>query len=402
MRKKSAIIFAILAFFLISTSYSWSFEVSKTSKGATIKWKNPNAAYYINTSGTSPVLPNEAINALRLAMDEWTNVPTSSFEFFYYGTTANSYGRNNMNTVSFRNMGSSSTLAVNGFWFYVDTGEMVESDIEFNTYHSYGVNGNAGVFDIQNIAAHEFGHSLSLKDLYSSADSEKTMYGYASSGETKKRNLHQDDIDGISFLYPVSVPVCTYSISPSTATFSVLGGSGSVMVTTSAGCNWTISNNIPWITIDSGSSGSQSGTVSYTVSQNTDANQRSGSITIAGKTFTVIQEGINPNQPTGITVDPSSLDFGSVILRASVVKTFTITNTSSGNLKISAAMTGSNVSDFRVRLSARTLGAGASATATVTFRPRSIGQKNASIVISTNNQSIQWQNVTLIGKGVTY
>jgi hypothetical protein len=28
------------------------------------------------------------------------------------------------------------------------------------------------------------------------------MYGYVSSGETKKRTLHQDDIDGITYLYP--------------------------------------------------------------------------------------------------------------------------------------------------------------------------------------------------------
>ena len=35
-----------------------------------------------------------------------------------------------------------------------------------------------------------------------------------------------------------TVPSCTYTISPSSASFSTSGGSGSVTVTTQAGCNW--------------------------------------------------------------------------------------------------------------------------------------------------------------------
>ena len=45
------------------------------------------------------------------------------------------------------------------------------------------------------------GHSLSLADLYGAADSEKTMYGYSATGETKQRTLDQDDINGIIYLY---------------------------------------------------------------------------------------------------------------------------------------------------------------------------------------------------------
>ncbi len=56
--------------------------------------------------------------------------------------------------------------------------------------------------DIQNIGTHEIGHFMGLSDLYSAGDSEKTMYGYGSAGETKKRTLDSDDELGLSYLYP--------------------------------------------------------------------------------------------------------------------------------------------------------------------------------------------------------
>jgi hypothetical protein len=59
----------------------------------------------------------------------------------------------------------------------------------------------SGTYDVQNVGTHEHGHSLCLADLYSGVDSEKTMYGYVSAGETKKQLLDLDDIDGITYLY---------------------------------------------------------------------------------------------------------------------------------------------------------------------------------------------------------
>ena len=73
-----------------------------------------------------------------------------------------------------------------------------------------------------------------------------------------------------------TVPSCTYTISPSSASFSTSGGSGSVVVTTQAGCNWGTSTAPSWITVNSGS-GMGSGTMSYTVSPNTGTNPDSKS-----------------------------------------------------------------------------------------------------------------------------
>ncbi|WP_268748992.1 InlB B-repeat-containing protein [Candidatus Magnetobacterium casense] len=80
-------------------------------------------------------------------------------------------------------------------------------------------------------------------------------------------------------------------MSPTSNTFSSAGGSGSVSVTASAGCTWTATSKSDWIAIVGGSSGSGNGTVSYTVTANTTASIRTGTMTIADQTFTVAQEG---------------------------------------------------------------------------------------------------------------
>ncbi len=62
---------------------------------------------------------------------------------------------------------------------------------------------SSGVMDVQNIATHELGHGFGLADLYKEAQSEQTMYGYGSIGETEKRTLESGDIAGIQVLYGV-------------------------------------------------------------------------------------------------------------------------------------------------------------------------------------------------------
>ncbi len=84
---------------------------------------------------------------------------------------------------------------------------------------------------------------------------------------------------------------CSYSISPSSASYAAAGGTGSVSVTAGAGCNWTAVSNATFITITSGSSGSGNGTVGYSVASNTGTSSRTGTMTIAGQTFTVTQAG---------------------------------------------------------------------------------------------------------------
>ena len=81
---------------------------------------------------------------------------------------------------------------------------------------------------------------------------------------------------------------CTFAISPDSRSVPAAGADGTVSVTAGAGCAWTAVSNASWITIVSGATGSGDGSVSYHVAA-TSGPARSGSLTIAGRTFTVNQ-----------------------------------------------------------------------------------------------------------------
>jgi hypothetical protein len=75
------------------------------------------------------------------------------------------------------------------------------------------------------------------------------------------------------------------------------GGTGSVSVTTAAGCEWTAASNADFVEITSVSSSS----VEYRVAVN-DGAERTGTLTIAGQTFTVTQDGIVVDEKKATTL----------------------------------------------------------------------------------------------------
>ncbi len=88
---------------------------------------------------------------------------------------------------------------------------------------------------------------------------------------------------GVAVLYPVW-------LSSQATQLNSAGGPGTVLVSTPGGSTWTASTDASWITITGGFSGSGSGSVTYMLQANTGA-ARSGSITVAGQTFRITQEG---------------------------------------------------------------------------------------------------------------
>ena len=100
----------------------------------------------------------------------------------------------------------------------------------------------------------------------------------------------------------VGTASCSYSV-PNGSSVTPSIGTYSVAVTAPNGCGWTAVSNAAWITVTSGVSGTGNGTVTYSVSANNGA-ARTGSITIAGKTFTVAQ---------GTTTNVSSQDVSGLI-----------------------------------------------------------------------------------------
>ena len=198
-----------------------AFEISNTGYPyyKEIKWVNAAVPYSINVTGG----PSGSADAIIAAMQTWTDVPDKNFTFVDNGSTnSTAWGVNDgKNIVCFGSIPDAGVLAVNNFWFYSSTGQMIDSDIKFNTNYAWGTDGSQSKYDVQNVATHELGHSLSLADLYEPADSEKTMFGYSSAGETKQRTLDQDDINGIIYLYGNSYTTTTIATTSSVATTSI-------------------------------------------------------------------------------------------------------------------------------------------------------------------------------------
>jgi FG-GAP-like repeat/Viral BACON domain/Putative binding domain, N-terminal len=96
---------------------------------------------------------------------------------------------------------------------------------------------------------------------------------------------------------------CTFSLSPTSASYTSAGGSSSFSLTASwSTCTWSAGASAPWITTNA-TSGSGSATIGYTVSAN-PGNTRNGTITAGGQTFSIAQAS-----GCTYTVDRTSFSF---------------------------------------------------------------------------------------------
>jgi Viral BACON domain/Putative binding domain, N-terminal len=102
---------------------------------------------------------------------------------------------------------------------------------------------------------------------------------------------------------------CSFSISPEQKNFDDDGGTAQVTVTAAAGCGWTARTNVAWITVTAGAEGQGSGSVTYAVTPNNATTARTGTLTIAGRTFTVDQTGENITQPADCLYSVAPVDF---------------------------------------------------------------------------------------------
>ena len=179
-----------------ASSSSGGYKVC-THKGKNNTWASKKMSYYINRD-----ISKAAQAAIKRGANVWNKVGGSVFKFTYKGLTSNNkHGKADYKNIVTAGPLKAGTLAENAYWFLTKTGKLISSDIRFNTRYKWATNGAKDAFDIQSVAAHEFGHSLCLLDLYKASDKAKTMYGSSGPGETHKRTLDPADKRGIQFLY---------------------------------------------------------------------------------------------------------------------------------------------------------------------------------------------------------
>ena len=141
-----------------------------------------------------------------------------------------------------------------------------------------------------------------------------TGNGAGSVGYTVAANTGPDTrtgsltVAGHAFTVTQQGTPCTFSISPSSQSFTSDGGTGAVTIgATPSGCqsSRTATTTAAWITLSSGASGTGAGTLVYAVSANSGSTSRTGTIAIAGRTFTVTQDALACNY----TINPSQASF---------------------------------------------------------------------------------------------
>jgi predicted outer membrane repeat protein len=112
----------------------------------------------------------------------------------------------------------------------------------------------------------------------------------------------------------------------------------------------------------------------------------------------VVQQPAGTNLKDGI----SFKSFGSVAVKSTVTKTFTIKNTGTANLtNLAVTKTGKHAKNFTVKRPLKpTLVPGASTTFKVIFKPSSKGSRKAAIHIMSNDVNESPFDITLTGRGV--
>lgn len=195
-----------------------------------LKWSRLPVSYRIHTAGVPRVSAIDFQAAIGRAFDTWEAVPTSFISYRDDGFTLNppdlTDGITALGFVARPELDR--VLASTSFLVDVVTGELVESDIFFNSVFPWSVAsaGESGRFDLESIALHEIGHLSGLgHSLLGETEltggggrrviaAESVMFPIAfSAGSIASRTLKADDIAGISDIYPTGAFTETGSVS---------------------------------------------------------------------------------------------------------------------------------------------------------------------------------------------
>jgi hypothetical protein len=170
---------------------------------------------------------------------------------------------------------------------------------------------------------------------------------------------------------------CSYSLGSTSASVPSTANTGSVSVVTGSGCAWTAVSNVSWVTITGGASGTGIGTVTYSVAANITGSPRTGTLTIAGQTFTVNQAAISCTYTLGSTSAsvPSTANTGSLSLVTGTSCSWTAVSNVSW-VTITAGASGTGIGTVTYSVAANTGGA-RTGTLTIAGQPFTISQAGA-------------------------
>ncbi len=210
------------------------------------------------------------------------------------------------------------------------------------------------------VAAHEIGHNFGAAHSNGQPGCDNTIMGTTLGSSTMQTfcpfSVNQIETRAntvIACLSQTITPGCTYSLSPTSQSFGVSGGAGSTNVTTAGtNCAWGASTSVGWLSVTSGSSGINSGTVQFAAAPNSTF-ARSAVIAIADKFFTASQAGasacpvvpISYGQTLNRSLSPSDCDSPQPGRTGSLADQYSFSGAAGDQIRIDMTATGTPVVD---------------------------------------------------------
>jgi hypothetical protein len=187
------------------------------NRTVTLAWRQFPIRYFVTNRDVDGVTAPQFQTAVQRAFDNWHAVPNTQTSSQFVGfTQASPTSGDGMTVLGFQNRPDlDRTLAATTFFIDTTTGEIVESDIFFNSSFPWST-AAAGItrrYDVGSIAQHEIGHLLGLShsalgetELGAGGrrvlGAESVMFPISfSAGDINDRTLKADDIAGISDIY---------------------------------------------------------------------------------------------------------------------------------------------------------------------------------------------------------
>lgn len=231
------VIFALIFTTKYNSDYeniAYAYEFIYSSEGNYLRWSASDVP--ISYTISNHWLPDavEPVGAVYAGFKTWEDVASSSVSFNYGGTTfdtlpdeeddVNMIGWNAQAFVGGVESGAIGATYI--AWYDTETLYYDEVDIALSIYYPWSTTGGANKFDIQGVVTHEVGHLLGLGHTdwevdygyYTPAEftalyperCECTMtsgptflYSHTYEQSSLLRTLEQDDIAGITVLYPL-------------------------------------------------------------------------------------------------------------------------------------------------------------------------------------------------------
>ena len=218
MRIAAAAVLLLLALPHAADAYL-QFVVSVGGRSLTLKWEDRPVRWFA-TDRDAPGVSASAFQAtMARAFATWEEVPTASIGFQFVGfTSAEPLDDDGVSVLGFQSHPEMErVLGATSFLIDTVTGEIVESDVFFNTAFpwSTAAAGDPNAVDLESVAVHEIGHFIGLghsalgetevlaqggrRVLAAAAVMFPIAFGR---GNTLLRELQPDDIAGVSDLYP--------------------------------------------------------------------------------------------------------------------------------------------------------------------------------------------------------